>query len=349
VAAGRPSASVPASYAIVLGPPGYDCGVDVLSDVLAVLRTGRPFAGRFNRTAPWSNHHRRHPDAFGLQAMRRGATVVTTEAGETIKLEEGDVLVLPRGSAHIVADAPDAPPGLPCTAGEERAGVVLRAAEDPHATHVAVCLAYEMAPGRSHPLLATMPDFVRIPADRAAQPELANAIAMLDGELRAERSGGDALVPALLDAVLMYLLRAMLESNTRHCGFDSWAAALADRPVGAALEAIHAEPERQWTVASLGDVAGLSRSAFSRRFTELVGQPPLSYLTSWRLTLAARLLADTDAPLATVARQVGYASEFAFAAAFKRDFGQAPGRFRKQNPACEPALAAAEFRPEPAA
>ena len=326
--------------------PGYACAVDLLSDVMAVLRTGSPFAARFAYTAPWSNHHRSHPDGFGVQIMVRGSSFVTTEAGEVIEFAEGDVLVLPRGGAHTVADAPDSPPGPACTAGEERAGVVRRSADDA-ATHVAVCLAYEMAPGRGHPLLAALPDFIRIPSDPAARPELANAVAMLDNELRAERSGGDTLVPALLDAVLMYLLRAMLEGNVRHCGFGGWAAALADRSVRAALEAIHADPARQWSVASLGEVAGLSRSAFSRRFTELVGQPPLGYLTSWRLTLAARLLADTDAPLATVARRVGYASEFAFAAAFKRDFGQPPGRFRKQTPACEPAVAAAVFPPEP--
>ena len=320
--------------------------MDVLSDVLAVLRTGRPFAARFPLTAPWSNRHRSHPEGFGVQVMVRGSAIVTTESGETYKIEEGDVLVLPRGSAHIVADAPDTPPGPPCAAGEERAGVVVRAADEPETTHVAVCLAYEMAPGRTHPMIAVMPDFVHIPADDEARPELTAAIAMLDTELRAERSGGDTLVPALLDAVLMYLGRAMLENRVRYCDFSGWAAALADGPIGASLEAIHAEPSRQWTVASLGEVAGLSRSAFSRRFTELVGQPPLGYLTSWRLTIAARLLADSDAPLATVARQVGYASEFAFAAAFKRDFGKAPGQFRKLTPACDPAVE--PFRREPA-
>lgn len=312
--------------------------MDVLSDVLTVLRTGRPFAARFSLVAPWSNHHGSHPDGFGVQVMVRGGAVLTAPGGETIKLEEGDVLVLPRGSEHHVADAPGTPPGSPCFVGEERAGAVLRSAEDPEATHVIVCLAYELAPGRTHPMLGAMTDFVHVPADAAARPDLTSAIAMLDNELRAERSGGDTLVPALVDAVLMYLLRAMLEGNARHCGFDGWAEALADHSISAALQAIHTEPARQWSVTSLGEVAGLSRSAFSRRFTELVGQPPLGYLTSWRLTLAARLLADTDAPLATVARQVGYASEFAFAAAFKRDFGQPPGQFRKQVPPCEPAV-----------
>lgn len=320
--------------------------MDVLSDVLAVLQTGRPFAARFSRTAPFSDRRRSHPNGFGVQIMVRGKAFVTTETGQVFEVGEGDVLVMPRGSAHtVVSDSLETPPGPACRIGDAPTGLILRSTDDPAATHVMVCLAYEMAAGRTHPMLGGMPDFTHIPADAAARPELAGAIAMLDGELRTERGGGDTLVPALLDAVLMYLLRAMLEGNTRHCGFDGWAVALADRSIGAALQAIHAEPSRQWSVSSLGEVAGLSRSAFSRRFTELVGQPPLGYLTSWRLTLAARLLSDTDAPLASVARQVGYASEFAFAAAFKRDFGQPPGRFRKQTPACEPAVPA--FQREP--
>ena len=315
----------------------------MLSDVLAVLRTGRPFAARFPRIAPWSDHHRDHPEGFGVQIMVRGNAILTTPEGGILRLDEGDAVLTPHGSSHTVSDALDTPHGLPCAQSEERAGAILRGHDD-QATHVAVCLAYELAPGRMHPMLAAMPDFIHIPAD-PTRPELAGAIAMLDGELRAERSGGDTLVPALLDAILMYLLRAMLEGNERHCGFAGWATALADDSIRKALEAIHTAPERQWTVASLGDVAGLSRSAFSRRFTELVGQPPLGYLTFWRLAVAARLLTDTDAPLAAVARQVGYASEFAFAAAFKRDFGQPPGRFRKQHPSCEPAVPAGQFQP----
>jgi AraC-like DNA-binding protein len=320
--------------------------MDVLSDVMTVLRTGRPFAGRFTRVAPWSNHHPGHPGSFCIQVMLHGTAFLTTATGETFKIEPGDALLIPRGTEHTVADSLDSPPDPPCHAGERRTGVVRRH-DDPEATHAALALAYEMAPNRTHPMVDALPDFVLLPSDPVARPELAGAVAMLDKELGTELSGGDTLVPALLDAVLMYTLREMLGARAAECGFAGWAAALADESVAAALEAIHAEPARQWTVASLGEVAGLSRSAFSRRFTDLVGQPPLGYLTSWRLTLAARLLTDTDAPLAAVARRVGYASEFAFAAAFKRDFGTPPGQFRKATPACDPA--AEPFRRESAA
>ncbi len=321
--------------------------MDVLSDVMTVLRTGSPFVARLARSGPWSDERAARPNGFGVQLMVRGTAVAVTEDGETFTLGPGDALLVPHGAAHVVADSPRTPPGRRCEPGHARPGAVLRS-DDPDATHVMLCLAYELAPNRTHPLIGTLPQFVHLPADPDARPGLAGAIAMLDGELAAELRGGDTLVPALLDAVLMYLLRALLGPRTAACHFAGWAKALSDKAIGPTLEAIHAEPARQWTVASLGAVAGLSRSAFSRRFTELVGQPPLAYLTSWRLTVAAHLLADTEAPLAGVARRVGYSSEFAFAAAFKRDFGTPPGRFRKGPPACEPAAEPPRRRPVPA-
>ncbi|MCP2328958.1 AraC-like DNA-binding protein [Hamadaea flava] len=108
-----------------------------------------------------------------------------------------------------------------------------------------------------------------------------------------------------------------------------WAAALADPAIGAVLNAIHRDPARGWTVQSLADEANLSRATFSRRFTSLTGQAPLTYVTWWRLTLAADLLRRSDAPLAAIADRVGYTSEFAFANAFKRQHAVAPGRYRR--------------------
>ncbi len=103
-----------------------------------------------------------------------------------------------------------------------------------------------------------------------------------------------------------------------------------DPAVATAVERIHAEPERAWTVTSLAREAALSRSAFARRFALAVGEPPGAYLAHWRMTIAGRLLRDSDLNLAAVARRVGYASEFAFAKAFKRDYGMAPGAYRRQ-------------------
>ncbi|MGO4748136.1 helix-turn-helix transcriptional regulator, partial [Streptomyces sp. 2MCAF27] len=111
---------------------------------------------------------------------------------------------------------------------------------------------------------------------------------------------------------------------------QGWAAALRDTAVAPALAAIHQMPATQWTVESLAARSGLSRAAFARRFNALVGEPPMAYLTRWRMTTAAQLLQESDAPLTTVAARAGYGSEFAFAKAFKREFGLAPGLYRRQ-------------------
>jgi AraC-like DNA-binding protein len=171
-----------------------------------------------------------------------------------------------------------------------------------------------------------LPDVVRV---RAGNPGLRHAIDLLGGEggEGGARAGSGVLLPALLDVLLVQILRAWLAS--RNGDAPRWAVALHDPAVGSALRAIHTQPDRSWTVGELGTRVGLSRAVFARRFTALVGQPPLAYLSWWRMTVAARLLREGDAPLAAIARRVGYASQYAFAHAFKRAFGSPPGAFRR--------------------
>jgi AraC-like DNA-binding protein len=128
--------------------------------------------------------------------------------------------------------------------------------------------------------------------------------------------------------LLLYILRTWFENPP--APDTGWASALADPAVSAALHAMHHDLARPWTVQTLAAQAGLSRAAFAHRFTALAGRPPLTYLTWWRLTVAAKLLRESDAPLNEVAAQVGYTSEFAFANAFKRRYGIAPGKYRRQ-------------------
>lgn len=154
-------------------------------------------------------------------------------------------------------------------------------------------------------------------------------------------SGCDALmstvtVPAATSstsALLLYILRVWYDEQPARGNATGWAAALSDPAVTAALHAVHRAPSRPWTVATLAAEAGLSRAPFARRFAALVGTPPLGYLTWWRMTTAERLLGSSDAPLRSIAAQVGYASEFAFATAFKRAYGVAPGTYRRRSPA----------------
>lgn len=126
--------------------------------------------------------------------------------------------------------------------------------------------------------------------------------------------------------ILVQALREQLAADVRAA--PAWFRAMDDPAVGAALRAVHADPARAWTVADLAAEASLSRATFARRFTALLDVAPLTYLTDWRMALAREQLRAGDTGLAAVARSLGYASEFSFAAAFKRHHGTPPGRWR---------------------
>ncbi|MEV7009269.1 AraC family transcriptional regulator [Streptosporangium sp. NPDC051022] len=200
---------------------------------------------------------------------------------------------------------------------------------------VTLCGGYRLDPGRAHPLLRGLPAMIHLPARLGHNTELRTTVELLGKEIDDPRPGADMVVSALLDMLLLYILRAWFDVSMEHCKVDGWATALADPAVSVALDGIHRDPAHPWTVESLGRRAGLSRAAFSRRFTQLVGQPPLTYLTWWRLSTAAHMLRDSDAALSEIAGAVGYGSEFAFANAFKRQYGMAPGKHRRLG--CPPA------------
>ena len=159
----------------------------------------------------------------------------------------------------------------------------------------------------------------------AAGSTLRVTLDLLAGEMLRDEPGQQTLLDPLLDVALVQILRDHF--TARDVAAPGWFRASADERVGTALRALHADPAHAWTVAELADEAALSRSAFARQFTELV-RPPLAYLNDWRMALARERLRDTDARLAGIATSLGYASEFLFAAAFKRHHGVAPGRWR---------------------
>jgi AraC-like DNA-binding protein len=308
--------------------------MDVLSDAVTAMRTGRPHFGRVHRPAPFGM---RNPPVAGagFHIVLQGSCWLSLSDGAPIALGVGDVAFLPHGAAHSLADnlttsLVDAAASLAEYPPGQDDGV--RAGQHPDgsaAATVMLCGAYLLDRSRAHPLLGDLPDVIHLPARVGYHPELRAAVDLLGGELERPRPGGDAMLPALLDVLLLHILRAWFDERSADGVATGWVAALRDPAVAAGLRAIHSAPGRPWTVAELASQAGLSRAAFARRFAALVGQPPQAYLTWWRMTLAAQLLRDGDAPLATVARKVGYTSEFAFAHAFKREYRLAPGGFRR--------------------
>jgi AraC-like DNA-binding protein len=305
--------------------------MDVLTDALTAMRTGQARSARTEVHAPWGLRFA----AVGgttFHVLLRGQCWLLPPAGEPVPMTVGDVTLVRHGNSVALADDP-ATPLRDFRPAAWRPGQTIGRVdvEGPGERSLLICGAYQLGRARPHPLLAQLPDLLLLRAEET--PGLAATVALLGQELEQAHPGQDGVVPALVDALLLLILRGWIERSSRTDTPLGWPGALTDPAIATALTDLHDDPARTWTVAELGDRAGLSRSAFAQRFTTLVGEPPLTYLTWWRMTIAGRLLRESDAPLSTVAQRVGYASEFAFAKAFKREFGIAPGRYRRDEKA----------------
>jgi AraC-like DNA-binding protein len=305
--------------------------MDVLSDAVAAMRTGRPHSSRRDKYAPWGMRFDAS-DGAGFHVVLRGSAWLIPAAGRPVALGPGDVVFLAHGRGHALAGGLDGPleeVRLRADGTWPQPPAPVRESASPDA--VLLCGAYLLDRARAHPLLTELPEVVHLPARVGAHRSLRAAVELLGTELEESRPGSDTIVSSLLDTLLLYILRAWwLEGQPSDGHPTGWAAALADPAIAAALQAVHADPAHPWTVGELGTRAGLSRAAFARRFTTLVGEPPLTYVTWWRMITAGRLLREDDLPLRLVAQRAGYTSEFAFAKAFKREYGVAPGQYRKR-------------------
>ncbi|MBI1758952.1 MAG: AraC family transcriptional regulator [Actinobacteria bacterium] len=305
-----------------------DVVADIVADVVAATRRGTAVYSRSRLHAPWGISI--PAGAFAsVHVVTAGACWLVSEAGEPIHLTRGDVVLVSSGLAHALVDTP----GRPVRPLAELIGGPLEKAPPTELVLDGVgpatgllCGGYLLDPGPRHPLTTMVPPVVHIRAGQARGTGLAAAVDLLSAEVERADPGAPAVVASLVDLLFVYILRAWLAEQSRACG--GWVRVLYDPVVGGALALIHGEPGRPWTVPSLARAVGASRATFSRRFTELTGQSPMAYVTSWRMMVAARLLREHRAPLREIAERVGYDSEFAFARAFKRTIGRAPGHYR---------------------
>ncbi|MEU6687299.1 AraC family transcriptional regulator [Streptomyces sp. NPDC046832] len=309
--------------------------MDVLSDVIATMKAGHAKLTRSRYSGRWGSRYGPYPGA-GFHVVLSGACWLIPPSGRPARMSAGDVVLLAHGSVHGMSDTPDRPLEALPPAPAQTDTLVGRVTH-PTLAHpgrslddtLLLCGAYRLRRGAVHPFLRGLPDVVHIPAELGRRHgELSAVLGLLGTDTLEDRPGAQATLPALLDLLLVYALRVWLEAQ---CPQEAggWCAALKDPAVGAALDRLHRDPARAWTVRDLAESVGLSRTTFAERFTAYVGRSPIAYLTWWRLSTASRLLRETDAPIASVARQVGYASEYAFAHAFKREHGVPPGSFRR--------------------
>jgi AraC-like DNA-binding protein len=293
----------------------YYVSMDMLSSAIEVMRTGRPSSSRLRVGSPWCYRFAPY-DGAGFHVLLRGVGWLIPETAQPVQLSAGDVILLPHGSPHVLSSTPRSSGAVPFET----------AVADPDGQTEFLCGKYHLDRSRAHPLLAGLPEVIHLPAHVGRHPGLHAAIGLLGSEVQNDRPGRDSAIPRVLDLLLVYMTRAWLEDNSA----DGWPRALYDPQITAALDALHADPARPWQIEDLAAHAGLSRATLARRFTALTGQPPMTYLTWWRMTTAAQLLRATDLPLPKIAQQSGYSSPFAFSHAFKRHFGLPPRQYRSR-------------------
>jgi AraC-like DNA-binding protein/quercetin dioxygenase-like cupin family protein len=288
----------------------YDVRVDVITEAVGGLRAGVSYAHRAGGSGDWGWSHPSFEGA-GFYVLLDGEAWAAAENGPSRKVTAGDVVLSPNGARHGFSRRPRPLDDLPACRRDETAD-----GEDETAEARVICGAYRLTRGRVHPFLRGMPPLAVVPG-RGAERAL---LALLGQEVAEERPGTAATRAALIDLMLVTLLRSCASPEEDDPG------------IAATLDAIHENPRAPWSVRRLSEVAGLSRTVFTGRFSASIGKPPMAYVSSMRLDLAARLLRGTTRPLSAIAHEVGYASEFAFAAAFRREYGVPPGRFRRETP-----------------
>jgi AraC-like DNA-binding protein/mannose-6-phosphate isomerase-like protein (cupin superfamily) len=306
-----------------------DSRVDVLGQVLEAVDLGGALSARTELRSPWAMHFGDAHKRAAFHVVAKGTCWVTLDVdGVPLAVGPGDVVLLPRSAPHTMGDEPGRPAlEFADLAQGVEPGQRVETPTGDGAPTTLLCGSYVFAGDGVNPLLRGLPALLHVPADRTAGTALANAVGLLTAEANRGDAGSAVVVDRLVDLLFVYALRAWLDLQG-DAGTPTWFGALHDPVVGPALQSIHTDPAHDWSVAELAGRSGLSRAPFARRFREAVGEAPLTYVTRWRMTVAADLLASGDR-IAAVAHQVGYDNEFAFAKAFKRVRGIAPGQHRR--------------------
>ena len=309
--------------------------MDAVAGLLDGPRARGAFLLRSLLEPPWSMRIQDQAP-LTLVAMVRGDAWVLPEDGDALALHPGEVAIIRGPDPYTVADHPATPPqvvihpGQRCTTPD---GGALTRMQDlgvrtwgnsPDGSTVMLVGTYQLEGEVSRRLLGALPALLALPGDTLDSP----LIALLADEIAKDEPGQEAVLDRLLDLLLIAVLRAWFARPD--AGAPAWYRAYGDPVVGPALRMIHNNPSHPWTVGTLAAATGISRAGFARRFKELVGEAPMTFLAEWRLALAADLLCDEGATVGSVAREVGYGTPYAFSAAFKRVRGVSPQTHRRE-------------------
>lgn len=303
---------------------------DPLGEALHALRMGGAFYCRSELSAPWGLTL---PPMFGclwFHVVLTGECRLQVDGASDRVLRPAEIALVPQGEGHRLRSHREA--GAPSIFDVDREPIsdryeVLRHGGGGEGTTL-ICGAVTFDHPAAHSLVRLLPRVIHIATLGSLQDEwIQSTLRLMAAEARELRPGGETVITRLADILIIQALRSWIETDP--AARTGWLGALQDRQIGRAIALIHRDPARDWSVAALADEVAMSRSAFAARFTELVDEPAMRYVTRWRMQIALDLLTGDDLSVGEVALRLGYQSEAAFSRAFKRSVGVSPGAVRR--------------------
>ncbi|MDQ0395545.1 AraC family transcriptional regulator [Labrys monachus] len=301
---------------------------DPLSEMLRGLRLDGVEYGRCRLSEPWSTSFPAE-DAARFHFISTGAAWLQTPGGDWLELRPGDAVLLPRGNAHVIANAPGIPP-QPFERFDRKEvcqGVFDVQCPDGCGETVALTASMRFNIDKLHPLLQLMPDAMLTSDLARNDPAIPHLLDAMAREVELDRVGAGGILARLADVLTATLIRTWVEHG---CGETTgWIAAVRNPDIGRVLAAIHLEPDRDWSLAELARLMGASRSGFAERFQKVVGDTPARYVVRVRMHQARQWLGE-GMRVSVAADRLGYDAEASFSRAFKRIIGAPPSHFRKR-------------------
>jgi AraC-like DNA-binding protein len=303
---------------------------DPLGEALHFLRMDGAFYCRSELTAPWGMTMMPMPGYIWFHAIPSGRFWLEAGGDEPTLLQAGDLGLVPHGEGHVLRSEPgvDAPGVLDLEREQisDRYEILRHGGGGAPTTLVCGAVRFDHPAARN--LVEILPPVLHVEASSSPELEwMQSTLRLMGAEAKELRPGGEAIITRLGDILVVQAIRSWIETDP--ASQSGWLGALRDRQIGRALSLIHRDPARDWTVAALADELAMSRSAFAARFTELVDEPAMQYVTRWRMQVAVSALREEGATVAELAGRLGYRSEAAFARAFKRVIGLPPGAIKR--------------------
>jgi AraC-like DNA-binding protein len=306
---------------------------DPLAEALHFLRMNGAFYCRSELTAPWGMTMMPMPGYIWFHVVTTGRVWLEAGDDEGRLLQPGDLGLVPHGEGHVLRSEPGvpAPDVLELDREEisERYEVLRHGGGGAPTTLICGAVRFDHPAARN--LVEILPPIMHLEAASAPQLDwMQSTLRLMAVEAHELRPGSEAVITRLGDILVIQAIRSWLETDP--AAKTGWLGALQDEQIGRAIALIHRDPARNWTVASLADELAMSRSAFAARFTELVDEPAMQYVTRWRMQVAVSALRNDGATVGELASRLGYRSEAAFARAFKRVIGVPPGAVKRSSP-----------------